>query len=141
MSIHCLDVHYVDELAQIVFRNVGKRGLVEVLVSHQAHAGTNAEAARDLNGQIEFYQAEIEDNTACGISWNGYVHPKSERCVNESWNEDDETHCPVAKIRELEAQQYRLVWAEEMLDSFWRSKFDTECLDFLHFSGFVYSYR
>ena len=122
---------------KIVFRAGAKENGFDVLLLPVNHS----ESVADINQQIEAYRENITDGTACSMDEFGQIHLPNKRCINESWNEHDDTYCPVLKISDLRARQQRLECAEQMLNFYWTTSSNTDCLEFLQDHSFVYSYR
>ena len=91
----------------------------------------HSDLVADIDRQIEAYREAITDGTACSMDEYGQMHPPNERCINESWSEHDETYCPILKITDLRARQERLEYAEQMLNFYWTTTSNTDCLEFL----------
>ena len=94
-----------------------------------------------IDQQIQGYQADIQDGTGCGVDQNGIIHGPGSRCPNESWNERDETYCPLQKIYTLRDKSDKIRCATQMLEFYWGASSDNDCLTYLENQGFVYSYR
>ena len=121
-----------------MFLTGAKRRGFDVLV----HPLDHTQSVADINRQIGAHREEIKDGTACSMDEFGQTHPTNVRCDNELWDELEGTsYCPVLKITELRARQRRLECAEQMLNFYWGTASNTDCLDFLQASGLIYSYR
>ena len=103
----------------------------------------HSKTVRALEEEVEQCRELIKESPACGINVLGASDEACAEglCDNSTWNELDGEYCPVLKIRDLKVKKQSFEIADQMLDFYWSTKSETDCMKYLRRSGLVYSYR
>jgi hypothetical protein len=101
-------------------------------------------SAASIDQFIASCQAEITDKTPCKVRPNGRVHEYEKEghiCRNPCFDELGDSYCAVEEIIRLRIRRHKLKCVQPMLNFYWSTKMDTDCVTFLRDQGFIHSYR